>query len=253
MERHLADDDVRADFHAALRAYVKTFAVALGSERFFEQTPEARIASYKADLKHFAGLRRSVQQRYAETAGYSAYEKQVRKLMDAHIQVPDVTPLTEPENIFDADAFRAEAERISASEYLHRVEDVLEKVRRDNEEETPDALRGHGDAQAYYGVLGEVLQRPADFADKSLGVREEHPPYARAERATEMALSIETIIDRRKIRDWVHNADVLQQMTDAIDDYLFELRDSEGLDLNTADMDAIIERCLDIARKRARL
>lgn len=301
MERHLADDDVRADFYTTLRAYVKTLAVALGSERFFEQTPEARIARYKADLKYFVGLRRSVQQRYAEAVDYSAYEKQVRKLMDAHIQAPEVTLITEQVNIFDVDAFRAEvervegtaakadtiasrlkrtvtekmdedpvfykrfadlvqeaikdyrAERISALGYLNRVEELLESIRRDRDDDMPEELRNHGDARAYYRVLGQILNPNSKSEDDEPGIREAHPSYGRGDPTIDMALSIERIIDQKRIRDWMHNEDVQQQMTDAIDDYLFELRDTGGLDLDTADMDAIIERCLDIARKRARL
>lgn len=102
-------------------------------------------------------------------------------------------------------------------------------------------------------MIGEVIQSQAEITDKDSGVREAHPLYGRVDRATEMALSIKQIIGQRKIRDWIHNADVQQQMTDAIDDYLFELRDKDGLGLDTTDMDAIIERCLDIARKRSRL
>jgi type I restriction enzyme R subunit len=81
-------------------------------------------------------------------------------------------------------------------------------------------------------------------------VREAHPVYGEKERNVRMALAIERIVDERRIRDWVHNDDVQRQMTDAIDDYLFDLRDETGLQLETAHMDEIIERCLDIARKR---
>lgn len=301
MEQHLAADDVRQDFYSALRAYVKTLGIALGSEQFHEQTKPERVARYKADLKYFVELRRSVQQRYAETVDYSAYEKQVRKLMDAHIQAPDVAPITAQVNIFDVEAFQAEVEniegtvakadtiasrikrtvtekidedpvfykrfadlvqeaiedyrsaRISTLAYLNQVEDLLERIRRDRDDGTPDALRDHGDARAYYGVLGQILDPDPESEDDEPGVREAHPSYGSDDPAIDMALSIERIIDQKRIRDWMHNEDIQQQMTDAIDDYLFELRDTAGLDLDTADMDAIIERCLDIARKRARL
>jgi type I restriction enzyme R subunit len=288
MEQHLAAEDVRQDFYAALRAYVKTLAIALGSEKFHEQIPPARVARYKADLKYFVGLRRSVQQRYAEAVDYSAYEKQVRKLMDAHIQAPDVSIITEQVNIFDVDAFRAEVERIEGTaakadtiasrikrtvtekmdedpvfykrfadlvqeaiddyragriddvEFLKRMRGYHEAIVSEREEDIPEPLRGRRTAQAFFGVLGEVLQHYSG-----------HDADARTALAVEMALSIDEVVAERSIRDWVHNADVQQQMTDAIDDYLFELRDRHGLTLETADMDAIIERCLDIARKRA--
>ena len=301
MQEHLHPEDVRQDFYSTLRAYVKTLAIALGSEQFHEQTPPARVARYKADLKDFVSLKRAVQQIYAETLDYSAYEKQVRKLMDAHIQAPQVAPITALVNIFDVEAFKAEVEsiegtaakadtiasrikrtvtekmdedpvfykrfsdlvqqaiddyragRLSALEYFTRVQKLLETVRHDRDVDTPEALRGHGPAQAYYRVLGEILPRGSESADQDQGVREPHSTYGESGRAIEMALAIELMIDQRRIRDWIHNTDVQRQMTDAIDDYLFELRDTAGLNLDTADMDAIIERCLDIARKRSRL
>ncbi|WP_295405194.1 HsdR family type I site-specific deoxyribonuclease [uncultured Thiocystis sp.] len=290
LERHLAPEDVRADFYAALRAYLKTLAVALGSEAFFEQTPEARIAQYKRDLKFFVQLRRSVQQRYAETLDDSAYEQQVRKLMDTHIQSPDMTVITPQVDIFNVDAFQAEvarvegkaakadtiasrlkrtvtekmdedpvlykrfvdlvqqaiddyrAGRIDELEYLKRMQDYHAAIIQGREEAIPPALRGRRTAQAFFGVVGEAMehdsQRDAD---------------TRTQLAVDIALTIEDLIAARSIRDWVHNADVQQQMTDAIDDYLFELRDTAGLTFETADMDGIMDRCLDIARKRAHL
>jgi len=290
MEQHLAADDVRQDFYSALRAYVKTLGIALGSEQFHEQTKPERIARYKADLKYFVELRRSVQQRYAETVDYSAYEKQVRKLMDAHIQAPDVAPITAQVNIFDVDAFTAEVEsiegtaakadtiasrikrtvtekmeedpvfykrfsdlvqqaiddyragRIDDVEFLKRMRGYQEAIVSEREDDIPQPLRGRRTAQAFFGVLGEVLQSYSG-----------HDADRRTALAVEMAAAIEDIVVARSIRDWVHNADVQQQITDAIDDYLFEMRDTAGLELDTVDMDAIIERCLDIARKRAQL
>ena len=288
MQRHLADEDVREAFYAALRAYVQTLAVALGSEVFHEKADPKRIAQYKADLKYFVGLRRTVQHIYAETIDYSAYERQVRKLLDAHVQAPEVTTITPTVDIFDVEKMEEAVEqvegtaakadaiasrikrtatermdedpvrwkrfaelvkqaiddyrngRISDVEFLQRVQGVHDAIARGREDDIPAPLRGRQTAQAFFGVLGEVLTNYPDRDAES-----------RTDLAADMAVAIDDLIQTRSIRDWVHNADVQQQMTDAIDDYLFELRDSAGLALDTADMDAIIERCLDIARKRA--
>jgi len=142
------------------------------------------------------------------------------------------------------------AERISELEYLKRVEEVLETIRRGRDDSVPEPLRGHGAAQAYYGVLGEILQQYPETETTSGDAGEAHPAYSATTRGVGMALSIEQIIEARRIRDWVQNDDVQRQMTDAIDDYLFDLRDQIGLQLETAHMDEILERCLDIARKR---
>jgi type I restriction enzyme R subunit len=271
-----------------VRGCVRALGVVLGSEGFFDLVSAERIARYTAALELFVGLRRSVQQRYAETVDYSAYEQQVRKLMDAHIQALEVTVLTTQVNIFDVDAFKTEVDRvkgtaakadtiasrvqrtitermdedpvmfkrfatlvqdaiddyrtgrIDAAEYFKRIQGYQDAIVRGYEEGIPEPLRGRQTAQAFFGVLGEILERYP-----------QHDAATRAALAVAMAVAIDDIVTARSIRDWMYNADVYQQMTDAIDDHLFEVRDCADLALEAADMDAIIERCLDIARKRA--
>jgi type I restriction enzyme R subunit len=104
-ERHLADDDRRLEFYARLSAYLKTFSIALSSERFITETPRETIEDYKADLKRFQNLRLAVQKRYAETVKYGDYEPRIKKLLDAHIKADTVTKLNESVNIFDDASF----------------------------------------------------------------------------------------------------------------------------------------------------
>jgi type I restriction enzyme, R subunit len=132
------------------------------------------------------------------------------------------------------------AGRIDDVEFLKRMQGYHAAIVRGQEDSIPAPLRGRGTAQAFFGVIGEVLEHcPDRDAD------------TRTRLAVEAAVAIEDLVTALSIRDWVHNADVQRRMTDAIDDALFDLRDRAGLELTTADMDAIIERCLDIARKRA--
>ena len=46
------------------------------------------------------------------------------------------------------------------------------------------------------------------------------------------------------------NPDVQNEMRNAIDDLLYEAKAAKGVPLTTQDMDAIIERALDIAKAR---
>jgi type I restriction enzyme, R subunit len=287
MEQHLAPEDRRQAFYEALTAFQQTLSVALATEHFYEDTPAERITTYKNDLKHFRCLRASVQQRFAETIDYSQYEKQIRKVMDSHIQAPDVEVVTELVNIFDAEAFDQEVERrigpaakadtianrlaktihermdedpvffkkfadlvqkaiddyrqqrISDAEYLHQVSDYMATVRQGHEAELPEQLASYREAPAYYGVVGEVLE---NYGPEQIG---------RKQMAAEMAIGIEGIIDPMKGRDWTVRDDIQKDMANAIDDFLFDARERYGVSLNSADMDAIIERCLSIAKKLA--
>jgi type I restriction enzyme R subunit len=286
-EVHLAPEDKRQEFYEALREYQKTLTVALATEHFYDETPEERIRTYKADLKFFRSLRASVQQRYAETIDYSQYEKLIRKVMDSHIQSPDVEVVTDLVNIFDVEAFdkvvearvgtaaKADtiasrtvktirekmdedpvfykkfadlvqkaiddyrAQRISDAEYLRLVTEYMATVRRGHDRELPKELTSYTEAPAYYGILNETMGGYRTREDE------------RKRLATEMALAIQKIVDNRKKRDWATMEDVIKGMQNDLDDYLFDLEEKHGVRLSTEEMDAIIERCLAVAKKLA--
>ena len=101
MERHLAPEDRREGFYSTLRIFQKTLAAALASEKVYELVPKNRLETFKRDFKFFIGLRSSVQSRYADRVDYSQYEKQIRKLLDTHIQAPEISIITPEFSIFD--------------------------------------------------------------------------------------------------------------------------------------------------------
>ena len=283
-ERHLEPPDKREAFYAALRDFQKTLTVALTTEHFYEDVPAKRIQTYKDDLKFFYGLRHAVQQRYSETIDYSQYETQIRKIMDSHIQSPDVELVTELVDVFDVESFDKEVEkavgpaakadtiasrtlrtihermdedpvfyrkfaeliqqaiddyrrkRINDAEYLRRSKDYLQTIRRGRDAEMPEHLKDYTEAPSYYGVVGETLAAYGKGSELNAI-------------AARVAVDVEKIIARRKIRDWSRTEDVLKQMQNDIDDYLFDLRSELGFALSPEEMDAIIERCLAIAKK----
>lgn len=82
----------REDFYEALTAFGMCLRVALGSRSFYEDPSitEAQIATYKRDLKFFTNLRKIVKQDAQETVDFSAYEDQIRKLVDRYVIAEDV-------------------------------------------------------------------------------------------------------------------------------------------------------------------
>jgi len=284
-EQHLAPDDKREEFYTNLRDFQKTLAVALSTEQFYDDTKPERILTYKDDLKFFRSLRVSVQQRYSEAIDYSQYEKQIRKVMDDHIKAPEVEVVTDLVNIFDVEAFDKEVEkregkaaqadtiasrlkktisekieedpvfyrkfadliqqaiedyrkkRIDDAEYLKRVKVYLQTVRQGHESDLPQELSGYSEAPAYFGVVQETLSQYGDVNPELKFL------------LAKMSIDIESVIGGKKIRDWVTMEDVIKDMEIDIDDYLFDMKDENDLPLTTDDMDAIIERCIMIAKK----
>lgn len=77
----------REDFYETLTAFGMCLKMALGSRSFFEDRSisEETIQTYKRDLKFFSELRRIAKQDAQETVDFSAYEDQIRKLVDRYI------------------------------------------------------------------------------------------------------------------------------------------------------------------------
>jgi type I restriction enzyme R subunit len=96
--------------------------------------------------------------------------------------------------------------------------------------------------KAFYGVVSEVFE--------GLEMKEEAVPYGTANGSADMAVQIEEAIQKRLVVDWWTNPDVQNEMRNAIEDLLYEVRVKKGVPLSTQDMDAIIERALDIAKNR---
>lgn len=92
-------------------------------------------------------------------------------------------------------------------------------------------------ARRYYGVIYEML-KPHETASARL-----------SEAAAKVAMKIEEIVSGLYIRDWTSNRDQQNRMRTAIEDHLFEVKGENGIDLSFEEMDAIMDRCLDIAAR----
>ncbi len=285
-EQLLADQAERDRFYERLSAFARTLAIALSSSAFLESAPAGKIKTYKEDLRFFMGLRSSVRRRYAETVDFKEYEARIQKLVDQHVGAGEVEKITELVNIFDADAFAKEVEklgspaskadtiayrtrktisermkqdpafyrrfsemledairsfreqRLSDAEYLRKVTEIAEKVRNRTGDDIPEKLRDHEVAKAFFGVLREVF---VDAVDEGVDL---------GEVSTSASLAIDEIVKGNRIVNWTHNPDIQNRMLHAIEDYLFELKDRQGLNLTFADIDRILEMVIDIARVR---
>ena len=285
-ERLLGDEELRAQFYEKLNAYCRTLGIALATMQFLRDTPEKKIAGYKTDLTFFLKLRVAVKHRYAEEIDYKEYEQKVQKLIDTHVHSAGIEQITPPVNIFERDAFKREVEklesaaskadtiahrtartitekmdedpvfyrrfgkilqdtidayrnqRINEKDYLNKVTEVMQSVLTRTGDKLPEVLHDRDVAKAFYGVVKEVVGR--------LGVSEAELAGVSAE----IAVRIDDAIEPMAIVDWRTNLDVQNKMRNKIDDLLYDLKAERGYSLTTEDMDAIVERSLDIAKSR---
>jgi type I restriction enzyme R subunit len=286
-ERLLEDEQVRVTFYERLSAFARIFQVAMSSVEFCEQTPEEKLKRYRADLKFFEGLRRSVRQRYAEQVDFREYEKRIRALVDRHVGASEVQEIVPLVSIFDEDAFQQEIEKLpgvrsKADTIAHRTARTI----RERWDEDP----------AFYKKFSELLERAIDenrkgrLSDRDflrdvsrimrsvvhrtgdeIPPRLQHHELAKAfygltqellkdtiddstrlcEFAEALGLGAEEIIRERKVVNWSNNEDVINQMKLAMEDFVLDvLADRYGVRPEFDLLDLLVEKFISVAKVR---
>ncbi len=285
MEKSMADEELRQQFYSRLGQFAKTLKLALASVDFHEQTPMEIVERYRQDLKYFMGLRASMARRYAEVVDFKQYEASIQKLLDTYVGAGEVETLVKPVDIFDKENFRREIEqfkspegkaeaianrvksaitehleedpvfyerfsklidetlkayadkRLTQLELLNKMQDINDRVRdRRAEEYIPESLKSRDVAKSFYDVVQDQTAKVGMVAEP--------------EAAAYAAVAIDDIIRAKRKVDWTRDADVQNQMKTAIEDELFKLKDEHKLELDFDTIDHILDRCVDIAKRR---
>lgn len=287
MEKSVADEELRQQFYSRLAQFAKTLKLALASVDFHEQTPADTIERYRQDLKYFMGLRASVARRYAETVDFKQYQASIQKLLDTYVGAGEVETLVEPVDIFDREGFRREVEqfgtpegqaeaianrvrraitehmdedpvfyerfskliddtlhayadkRIEQLELLRQMQDISDRVRdRRTYEEVPEQIRNRDVAKSFYDVVQDQFGQAGETIAPSV--------------AADLAVAIDDIVRAKRKVDWTLDVDVQNQMKIAIEDELFRLKDQYSLKLGFETIDRILDRSIEIAKRRMR-
>ena len=285
-EQLLADEGLRDRFYERLSAFSRTLGVALSSAGFLDATPKKKIASYKSDLRFFMRLRNSVSRRYAEVVDFKEYEPRIQKLVDQHVGTGEVERITDLVDIFNADAFAKEVDRLSSAaskadtiafRTKRTIHDLMRKdpaFYRQFSELLEDAIRAFreqrlSDAE-YLRKVERIAERVRNRTGDDIPTALAHRDVAKAffgvlqevfstrtiqaanvrDIGATVSLAIDDIVQEHRIVHWTRNTDVQNRMKLAIEDYLFELMERENLELSFEEIDRILESVLDIARVR---
>ncbi|EDZ68563.1 hypothetical protein NOC27_1890 [Nitrosococcus oceani AFC27] len=131
------------------------------------------------------------------------------------------------------------ARRINDLEYLNQVTGIRNKVATKQHDEVPEQIRGNEEACAYYGVVSPFF------------MAYDLKPDQREAIVAETSLAIQEIIHRHWKVDFWNDADAQKAAMNDIDDFLYDqVKDQYGLSLSLAQMDDIIEKTVQIARRR---
>ena len=139
-----------------------------------------------------------------------------------------------------------EVKRVSDAEHLKKVKEIMDAVLTRTESELPPELEHKEVAKAFYGLNLEILAAKVQDATILRAV------------ATQTALHIdrvitESVLDHGKpIVDWASpKSNLLGGLQIEIGDYLIdEVRDKYNIPLSFGEMDALAERCIEVAKVR---
>jgi type I restriction enzyme R subunit len=278
-EKFLFDEEIRRKFYEKLTAFSKTLSIALSAEKFYKETPEQQINKYKDDFKFFQKLRVSVKKRYAEVVDFKEYENKIQKLLNTYVTSDEVIKITDPVNIFDKENFQKEVTkavgeaakadmiahrtkrtieekydedpvfyekfskllkkaiddyrqaRITDAQYYLTASEIMEAVRDRKDEDIPDVLQDKDVAKAFYGIIYEGISRKN--SDKNVSAH--------------ITMDVDEIIQRNIVVDWHLKTDIQNKMLNEIEDYL---ADETGLNLSYEEIDLIMEKIINIAKRR---
>jgi type I restriction enzyme, R subunit len=128
--------------------------------------------------------------------------------------------------------------RISEGDYLNKMREIVKDYRKgDSGIEYPESIKGDSHAQAFYGVISEMISETNK--DKNLN-----------EAVAKLSLEVKKIIDKHVKVDFHENTDIHNRIAQEIDDLLFDLKKKENLDLSLDQIDKIIETIKSISIKR---
>lgn len=287
-EQHLADESLRHEFYARLKAFSRCLHISLSSDKLFDVFDEAKVDALKRDWKQFSELKRSVQLRYQETVDVREFEPKIQKLLDDHVVAMPAETIIEVVNINDPDALKAVVEEAGVSE-ASRADRIASATRRaitekmDEDptfykqfsellEETIRAYRERRLSEREY--LNSVVDLASKVARKDRGrdvpesIRGDEDAQAffgvlegqlkikddelvAGDEAASIALEIIDIIKSHLIVDIWSNEVAQNKLRNAIDDYFFDvLRDERGVDLPVQVLDDLELKIMDLARAR---
>lgn len=129
-------------------------------------------------------------------------------------------------------------QRIDESQYLSKVQDIMNKVLSRTDSNVPEILRDKEVARAFYGISLEALEGKLNKEETT-------------EVATQIALASDKIILDLKIVDWSNKVDIPKKMLHLIGDYLIdEVRDKYQLSISFEEIDSIAEKIVNVAKVR---
>lgn len=134
--------------------------------------------------------------------------------------------------------------RISEAEYLNRARKFEEQFHSGKQDNVPQNLQGNATGTAIYNLINEIFKNQLHRTEDGI-----NSGAIIAEGIDNVIKSI-VFESGKPIIDWTNKSDVQGRIKIEIDDYLFDLKAQQGIDLPLDLIDELVEECLKIAKLR---
>ncbi len=269
---------LRKDFYEKLRHFARLMELAMGSYSLYNSVGFDTMQKLKQDLLFFEKLRRSLELIHGEKVDFSQYEDGIRSLLNTFVTSMPVMQKVEPVMIHDTKAMdeqlkeldgakakasyiktrlvaeltaRKDEDPLRYKKFSERIRQTLEEYRVQRDENAylermkqiaedfrqgytgnhyPLSIESDNDAKAFYGIVSEILGKYGNLSNEEYD-----------ESVGKLAADINSAIKALARVDWRHNNAIHKNMTQAIEDLLWDFSDEHHFELSEEDMDKMLE------------
>lgn len=284
----LKEEIRRKEFYERLKEFANILNLALTNREIFTAVGANLLEKYKQDYLFFKKLKNAVIERYDDKIEFSQYEEGIKNLIDTFVNASEVTKVISPVSIGDEDSMkkllsnmdsneaRADAIKTRIESELKQIkyedpilfEEFSSKIKKtiaeydqsrdadkyyENMEIMADDFRNgrvsrdyplrivkDSDSKAFYGAIVTILKNKR-IVEITEELEEEIATYS---------VKIKEAIAKNTKRDWKNNEMVHKAIRRILDDYLFEIFDNIGVEINKDNiyiLDLIIDEIMKIA------
>jgi type I restriction enzyme R subunit len=126
-----------------------------------------------------------------------------------------------------------ELHRITESDYLSRVQNIMDNVLSHKDESFPEEVCRSDVTKAIYGIMKEFIAAKNLSADDTLKA------------SIFVSLQADDICENSKIVDWQSNPDIVKKMKIQIFDMIYDgLKSGYDMDVSIPEIDSLTEKCI---------
>lgn len=271
-------DNMRKEFYERLKKFTSLMELALGSFTLYKEIGFDKINELKKCLSYFQKLRHSLMLIHGEKVDFSKYEDGIRSLLNTFVTSQPVQQKTEAVMLHDTEAMEKQMAEIEGKKaraayiktrlvaelegkryedplqfkkFSERIKETLDEYRQQRDENAylekmrqlaedfkngytgqhyPACIAKNQQAKAFYGIAVDALGKYGDLKDVE---------YEDA--MGQLAADINKAVRNLARVDWHHNNSIHKNMTQAIEDLVWDFADAHHFEVDVDELDKMLD------------